>query len=338
MVGSIVNGNVELYNKTQKSNYISEMMESGNISEETSKSYLRIFLVTHEKEKELDKDLCQFTFEEMESVLYGFEANNRNTIESYARIISSYLKWAIGKNYIKKNVLAVLKPDDFQRYLTNKEIYFKNTQLQRYEDLCENYQDAVIIRMLFEGVGGKQFSEIRNLKKEDVDFERSTLRLISTLKADTNGVPIKYTERNLRVSDRLMSLIRGAIDQKTYMKKNGELNQTDNNNIRPYTDLVDNDYVVRPSITKTEHWLHPVDKYVIYRRIAIISESLDIENLTAKFIQRSGMIYQAHLLMEDNEVSLDDLKIVSEIFNVKSYHNLKGFLTTENVLKTYPQK
>lgn len=330
--------NNSIFNAEVKHSYLEEMINEGHISEETAKSYSRIFGVTYPKELEFEKDLNEFTLEQMEEILYGFNANNRNTIESYGRIISSYLNWSVQKGLVEKSVLADFRPDSFEKYITDAEIYFTDKQLRRYEDQCENYQDAVIIRLLFMGVGGKQMSEIRNLKKADVDRTNKRLKLTNTLKADKKGLPIKSTERWIEVDERTITLIDGAINQKEYVKKNGDLKQTEFNNVRPFTDLVSNDYVVRASITKTENWNVPVDKFVIYRRIQTIAESLGIKDLTAKFIQRSGMIYHANQLIQEDELMLDDIKIVADRFNLKSYHNLKGFLTVDNIRKTYPQK
>src|SRR5690606_26236881 len=212
---------------------------------------------------------------ELETVLYSFKANNRNTIESYARIISSYLHWSVKHNLVGSNLLESYKPDDFEKLLTDDGSYISERKLRRYEDQCENYQYAVILRLLFMGVGGKVMSEIRNLKVSDVDFENNELKLTNTLKEDKNGIPVKYTTRHLKVDDRTIELIKGAIMQETYVKRNGQMIERDN--VRPFTDLVKNDYVVRASITKTEHFNTPVDKFVIYRRIAVLSETLGVD-------------------------------------------------------------
>uniref|UniRef100_UPI00406C8B6D hypothetical protein n=1 Tax=Peribacillus sp. FSL E2-0159 TaxID=2975289 RepID=UPI00406C8B6D len=58
-----------------------------------------------------------------------------------------------------------------------------------------NYQDSVILHLLFIGVGGKQLSEIRNLNKKDIDWENGRLRLVNSLKEDIYGNPLKFTER-----------------------------------------------------------------------------------------------------------------------------------------------
>lgn len=329
--------NNSLFNAEDKESFLNDMMESGAITEETSKNYERILAHTAEFEEALEKDLNRFNLKELETILFSFKANNRNTVETYARIISSYLNWSVGQGLAQVNELAELKPNDFIKYLTNSEVYFTEKQVRRWEDRMDNYQDAVIIRLLFMGAGGKQMSEIRNLKKGDIDRTNKRIRLVNTLKEDKEtGLPTKFTERWLTVDERTFNLIEGALEQKTYSKRNGQMKQ--NPHVRPYTDLVSNDYVIKSSITKTENFNQPVDKFVVYRRIQMLSEVFGIEDFTAKLIQRSGMINYGHKLLQDGKLSLDDMKIVADRFNIKSYHNLKGFLTVENILKTYPQQ
>ena len=64
------------------------------------------------------------------------------------------MNWACDKGLCQENLLSRLKTDDFNKYVVNHEEYITEKQLRRYEDLCENYQDAVILRLLFIGVGG----------------------------------------------------------------------------------------------------------------------------------------------------------------------------------------
>lgn len=325
-----------LYAKSTKEKFFYDMIHTGAISEDTARNYERILKETAKYERVSKRDLNKFGLKQIEKILYDFKANNLNTIEAYARIISSYLNWSVKQGLSTKNPLEKFKPNDFMKYLTNEEVYFTSKQLERYEDNCENYQDSVILRLLYVGVGGKQMSEIRNLTKKDIDWENKTLRLTNSLKEDENGFPVKKSIRYLEVDDRTLELIDGALKQTIYKKKNGQMK--DNPHVRDYADLVHNDYVVRASITSTDASNKPADKFVIYRRIDVIAEAFKIEKLTAKFIQRSGMMYQANKLIGDGELTLDDLKIVAEIYGLKSYHNLKGVLSLENIRKTYPIK
>lgn len=313
---------VDLYEEDFKLKYLN------TVKENTRVSYERIFKVTSPFEFMFDKDVKEFSLEQIETILYSFKSNKRNTVESYGRIISAYLNWCVENKYSENNVLKDFKPEDFEKYIANNESFLSESKIRRYEDRCANYQDAVILRLLFIGIGGRQMSEIRNLKESDVDFQTGEVVLTNTLKEE-NGLPVKSTKRVMKVDDRTLYLIAGAVKQKTYDKKNGEMEQVDR--VRTYTDLVKNEYVVRPSFTKVEHSLHPVDKYVLYRRIAMMSEVFN-NKFTAKSIQRSGMInYAKDLVGDSKEVTLEDIKIVADRFNVKSYHNLKGFITIDNL-------
>lgn len=326
----------KLFNEDDKKKFLSEMISDGSITEETSNNYERILYATYDLESVINKDLNRFNFEELETVLNNFNANNRNTIETYARIISSYLNWSVKEGFAEYNYLADLKPNDFSNYLKNEESYFSEKSLRKWEEKCENYQDAVIIRLLFLGAGGKTLSEIRNLKATDIDRDNNRIKLINSLKEDDEGNPLKFTERWLKIDDEYtFNLIEGAINQKTYSKRNGMM--ISNPHVRPFTDLVINKFVVRSSITKTDNFNNPVDKFVIYRRIDMIGDTLEIESFKAKFIQRSGMIAYANEIIQNGEVSLDDMKMVAGRYGMSSYHNLKGFLTMENILKTYPK-
>lgn len=308
------------------------------VNEKTRSSYRRIFTITSKHETELNKDIHQFSLIEIEKVLWSFQSRTKNTVESYGRIISSYLNWCVKQGIISKNVMQEMRPDDFKKFIHDDSEYISEKHLRRIEDMCNNYQDSVIIRLLFIGIGGKSLSEIRNLKATDVDFENKRIKVIESLTVDEKGFPMKYTERFVDVDERTLHMIRGAINEKIYHKRNGELAVTDYNNIRPFNDLVKNDYVVRASITKTEYHDAPVDKFVIYRRLAMIKDVLGLEKFNAKFIQQSGMMHVANNIIENDTVSLVDLKMIANQLNVKSYHNLKGFITIDNIRKVYPKE
>lgn len=331
--------NNDLFNAKVKEDYLSEMVENHSISEATVTSYRRIFTITAEYENALKKDLNQFNFQEVETILYGFNSKHKNTVEGYARIISSYLKWSVRKGLTNENVLQDLKPTDFEKYVTEAEEYITEKQLRRYEDLTENYQDSALLRLYFLGVGGKNLSEIRYFEKTDIDFNNKILRLKNVFEegnSDNDFEPIKFTERYLPVDDRTLYLLKGAMNQKVYMKKNGNISHL-KNNVKPYMDLVDNKYVFRPSISNLQNWRSPIKKHVLFTRINQLAENLGIDYLTSKFLQRSGMIYYASQLVKDGVLSYQDRQMVAEHYNVKSATNLRGFLTIENIIKTYPQ-
>lgn len=326
--------NNALYNPELKYRFLSEMIARESISEKTAKSYERVLGITSLSEEVLQKDLHDFSLNEIEKILIGFKSKNKNALESYARIMTSYLNWSVASGLSSDNPLTQLRPSDFFNYLTDEESYISTKGLRKYEDKCANAQDSVIIRLLFEGVGGTQMTEIRNLQRSDVDVVNNRLRLVNTLEFGDNGLPLKFTERYIHVEQRTINFIADALKQKTYVKRNGDMEHY--NNIRPYTDLVMNDYVLRTSITRTDNWSYPVDRHVVYRRLKAIADSLGVV-LTSKYIQRSGMMFYASKLIdkESEKISINDLKMIGSRFNYKSIHNLKGFITIENIKETY---
>ena len=332
---------VELFNEEIKERFLDDSVNRGVISQKTSESYRNIFKRTYKlKEKKAKKDLYEFDMKEMESLLIKFEANNRNTIESYGRIISSYLNWCVDNSLTDTNIIADLKPDDFIKYLLNEEKYFTYKQLLYYEEGCKNSQDSVLLRLIFNGFIGKNLSEIRNLKMTDLDKERKMIRLVNNLKEDPDsGMPIEFTERWEHLDDYTMELIEDAYGEMIYVQKNGEIKQGEKGKPREYTELVRNSYVIRASITKTNQEERPVNRHVIHRRIKMLGEYFGLKDkLDTKYIQRSGMIYYAsQLIGDEDEVTVNVLKQVAKRFNLQSHHNLKGFLTIENIRKTYPK-
>lgn len=319
----------KLFNEVLKRRFLSEFNEA------TQQNYRRIFNIVEKYEASLKKDICFFTLEEIKTVLFDFKARNRGTVESYARIISSYLNWCVEQKIIVKNVLADLRPDDFDEFVMPTEFITERT-LRRIEDFCENYQDAVILRLLFIGAGGKRLSEIRNLKKQDIDFKNKRIRLINSLKEDKIGYPVRYIERWIDVDDRTLQLIDGAIHQKQYTKRNGDI--VFDIRVKPYVDLVKNDYVIRPAVTNVESHSAPVDKYVIYRRIQMIEDTYGLKDFNSKFIQRSGMLYYANKIMVGDELTNIDIKIVAERFGISHPNNIKSFVTLENIRSLYPKQ
>lgn len=71
----------------------------------------------------------------------------------------------------------------------------------------------MIIQLCFEGVTGHGVAELVNLQRENVDFEKKQLSL-----TDDDG-----PERILKVSEDCLNLVKGALEQTRYYRRNGEV-------------------------------------------------------------------------------------------------------------------
>lgn len=315
----------EMYNKEIKENFLN------NYRKDTQLVYKRIFLKSAKLEKSLDKDLYNFTTDQLEDVLRDLNPSTLTASRSNASIIIKYLDWS-GENGLRSNInpLKVFPPKYFDKFVNASiQLYVTDEQLRDIEDFCVNAQDAVIFRLLFEGVGGRECSELRNLRKKDINFDEKVL----TLYNDKNGHKEK---RELSVSSRCIGLIEEALKQDTYAKRNGEL--IEDTRVRQFNNLVQNDYVIRNSITRTDNY-GAVSVHTIYRRIDVIRELFgDLPYLTAKGLTYSGMLAMAKELLEE-EGKLEKrqlLKICKRYnFNKETWYLLKKHINVENIEKVY---
>lgn len=289
--------------------------------EGTRNNYLRIFTKTEPIEEKLGKDLYEFNEKELSKLLKAFDSKNRATLESYGRYVSSYLNWAVEKELTDVNLLEKLKPKDFLKFVVNEEKYLTERFLTRLESQMENYQDAVISRLIFEGVGGKGFSELLNLKEEDVDFDKNILHLVE----DTNNGKV---ERDLKVSNHTIEIIKGALNQKKYAKRNG--NSVGRGS---FLELKDNGYVIKTAFTNAEtDGATGID--TIYRRLRVIEQDLGLDSFKAKFIQRSGILNMASKIAKKGvRVDSDILKQIAKRYKINTIHTMRSYLTEENLKK-----
>lgn len=312
----------ELYNEEVKEQFLSQ----SQYSDGTRIVYRRIFERSRVNEEILGKDLYDFTRQEIEEVLHDLNPLTPPISQSNGRIISSYIIWWIDKNKLNKiNPLEAVGAEWFDRFVDKtKKLYFSYKEIKRISDLCENAQDAVILRMYFEDIGGKDGSEIRNLKITDLNEDYNTLILREKGKSPRVHV----------ISDELKRLIISASKQKTYIKKDGKMIEVDN--IRQDIDLVENDYVIRNSMTRTDSLNGPVHSSVLYRRMKTLSESFGFPYLTGKNVMRSGIIYFAYqLLQQDGVLGKEQYEKIADKFRLKSWYTLKDFCNYETIERLY---
>lgn len=313
----------KLYNEQIKERFLATYPES------TRPGYRRVFIVSKRTEQLLGKDLYDFNLQEIEDVLHDLAPTTNAASQTNGRIVTAYISWAIEEGLRRNNInpLKIVDPQYFTKFVDPSiNIFFSEKRLRNIEDQCINYQDCAIFRLLFEGVEGKKLSEIRNLKKKDIDYKNNQLVL-----TDEDG-----NQRVLEVSPRAIDMVQKASKETIYHKKNGE--PIENERIRPYTDLVDNEYVFRTSITKTDNF-GTVDVHLIYRRIAAIKELFEIPFFTSTNIQKSGMIYMAkELVKKDGELLRDHYLMIAERFRVNNWYSLKDYVNMDNIMKLYGEE
>ncbi|MFS1513068.1 hypothetical protein VQL36_11615 [Chengkuizengella sp. SCS-71B] len=313
-----------LYNCEIKSKFLTKL------SDKSQYIYLRVFEISAEVEVARDTDLFDLGLDDIEIILYSLRPLTTDASHVNGRIVTSYINWSLQHGYSKgnKNELSEKKVKWFDQFVYDKnlQLYFNDSTIRKIEDDCLNYQDMVIVRLLFEGVQGKSLSEIRNIQKGNMDFNTNTVQL-----KDENG-----NERTVKLSDRAISIIERAFQQETYIKKNGQMEEDDH--MSDKTKLVENDYLIRSSLTKTTSYEKEVEKMVVYRRIQTIAKTLGIECLTAKNIVRSGMIYEGKLILEKKGIlEKEDYQKICDKFAMpkQNWYPLKKFINEKTIAELY---
>ncbi|MDQ0885905.1 integrase [Paenibacillus sp. V4I9] len=316
---------LEIYNADVKEGFLSLYQQKSQAI------YRSVFQKTKAIELFFNKDLYDFNEVDLYNLFIRFRLDYTSTARSYGRIITKYIDWSI-ENGLRNdlvNPLRQVKTKWFDQFVREEKLYFTHKEIIEIEDECVNAQDSVLIRLIFEGVLGKSAAELCNLKKTDVDFEKSELHLTD----------FDSSTRKLLVTERAIELIQKANKQKEYKKSNGMMLQRDN--VREFTDLNNTEYVIRSSNTKKDQILREVDKFVIYRRITSVENQLKLKHFTIKNIQRSGMLKQARDILIANEkfeLEYIDFLTIANLYNVNSIHTLTNFITEDKVFELYLDK
>lgn len=309
---SVVVDNEFLFENEMKNDFLS------TLKDDTAVTYRRILKLIQDNEKDLNKGISSFNKEEMKKVLSDFKANNINTLATYNSSLSRYLEFCLNRDFIDHNVSKEFSMKELNNYISS-ETYLSEKRLRRIEDQLANYQDAVVLRLIFEGVSGRGFSELLNLRRQDINYDTNTLHLRNEVKASV------FVSRDIVVSDRAIEIINGAINQKKYYKLNGTSS-------RGVTSLYDTEYVVRSSTTTKEQIGTKASLTVMHHRIKIVEDYFGFERLKAKLIQRSGMLNYALNTVEDTQnITLDDVRRVAIRFNIRNFDNLRGIITPANL-------
>ncbi|RNB59455.1 hypothetical protein EDM57_04750 [Brevibacillus gelatini] len=285
------------------------------ISDDSKGPYERIFIRSSVVEESLGRDMYDFNIKEIENVLFHLKPKTLAASKSNISIISSYLDWAIEEGY-RSNTINPMKYqlDDWAEKFIDKNIkmFFSKKEIDEIIEKCKNAQDAVIISLLFYGANGREVSELRNLRPSDVNFETNELILTDDKDNQT---------RRITTPKECITLIKDAINQTEYFKRNGHI-APNSRNTKETSELIETGYVIKPAKTKVVH-IDQVNTHVVYGRLSTISELFNIENFTVKNIQRSGMIYMAKQIL-DRDGHFGDKEQYFEIceqFGVSKFDN-----------------
>lgn len=332
----------EFFNPKQKNRYLKDQIET------TKKAYSRILLRAAKIENKLGKDLYDFNLDEIKQLLYILKATKLSTVMHSGNIIQNYIRWAIEQDLRTDNINpldAVASGEFYKQFLdTSEQTLFSEDEIMDVVKECINYQDKAVILGLYEGIYGRQYSELLSLKmssleeiEDDPEYYYAHL-----FNESVDG----YKERTLKITSKLFNILRIANNEDVYFKNNGLEFEGMRNN-KNY--LVKSDYILRAAENARTKSMEnvPAAPALINRRIAKIAELYQMPMLTATNIRNSGMLKLASkVYKESNKLSKEEYSIILQHYNVGigkngdiAYGRLKAdFLNIENIERFYGEE
>ncbi|PLR99549.1 phage lytic cycle repressor MrpR family protein [Bacillus sp. T33-2] len=299
-----------LYNEEIKEKFLSENYEN----EQTRKTIRNVFYKSEPIENVLDKDLYNFNLDEIGNVIKNSNPLSASVARSTGRFLTQYITWAAPYRKSNLNPVKGVTNEWYDQFSDKtKKIHFSEDELfNGVIEQLENAQDQALIALIFEGIIGKGFSELKPLHYNHINWNTNEIT-----------VPERDGEK-VQVSDRVMRYVEQAYKQRTYSTFNEE---TQNYNER---ELLQSDYIFK-NIKSPRAKNGEVNGSVFYTRMNNIREAFDLEYLTPNSIRQSGMIkMSADLLKEKIEegkepkLEYEDFEKIGDKYKFSKVYN-KGY-------------
>ncbi|MEK4025426.1 phage lytic cycle repressor MrpR family protein [Sporosarcina sp. FSL W7-1283] len=276
---------------------------------------------TAKTEKTEGKDLYDMTLEEIESVLYSLKPSSEKAAYSNTLKISDYIDWAFDQGYRKSNITPlslVDKTEWSKKFVAHyTRMFFTREEILDMCDALHNYVDKAVLLATFEGIGGKGYKELLNLRVKDI--EEDVDQIFLTVYESENE------SRKIEISSKLANFLRAADTEDTYVSGNGEAIVSK----ASYSKYEDSEYVFKKSRRGKQST--ELNNFYVLRKFTFFKDFFGMTYLRAKDIRASGMMYLANELAEETEtLTREDLHKIGKHYKTpmtnsptgKHYRNL----------------
>lgn len=323
---------VKIYDEPTKELFLNQF------SPKTAKTYRNVFTKTFTIEEKFNKDLSKFNLDDVAEVMNLIKPKTKQSSRSYGRVITKYNSWRNGKDFKVPQKFF----DQFVPKQSN--LYFKKSSIDYVIKHLVNDSDALIIKLLFEGVEGKEASEIRNLKITDCKSDFIVVcddkhLVVETKEGEERKYYTKDAVRAVPIEKDTLRLIKRSHNEPDYWRKNAQAEGRANGRME-LPSAYETPYVIKTAKTQGKHYMSKASQYTIYNRIEMIGNldwgDIDPEAFTTKNIKRSGMIYEAYKILKDGgELDNDSIDYICKKYNVAGQWYVKDFLNSETVEDIY---
>lgn len=258
----------DIYNPETKERFLNSIQ----ITKYPPRWWERVFEKSYMFENSKQKDLYAFTVPEILEFYKFLDIGTLNPLTVYNMNLVQYAQWALNENLITdgQNHFDVI---DFELLSTCMNKAKLSKSILSYEDFIDlidrkilNPQDAFVFICLFEGIKGKDYEEIIEIKMTDIDQENKCVQLC--------------TGRNVIITDKFIEIAQKADVQTQYIS-------TSNPDF--IRDLIPSMKIYKEKYNASTNKISRSVYNMIARNIATIHELYNV--VTAKSIKDSGLIY-----------------------------------------------
>ena len=145
-----------MYGDDQKEKFIEEYLRSKVVA---LTSLYAIFKKTEKFEEKLDKDVSEFNKDEILLMLKSFHSKSINSLLNYIVILKHYSRWVTGT--VGQNDYELISKKDVENLVDkNASVLITREDLDEIEENLLNWSDKAIVELLWEGIAGKNMSDI----------------------------------------------------------------------------------------------------------------------------------------------------------------------------------
>lgn len=296
------------YNELQKDRFLSSI----GLDQFPPLYWERLFDKTSILENIRNKDICDFTIQEIIELYKFLDSKSFDTLWLYNNNLKIYTSWCIENTLVKDGMSHFNEiTDELIKSCVNV-TYLKNSILTKDEILGItrqlNLREAFAIMAFFEGIKGEQFKEVIYLKASDINKEKQTATLI--------------TGRTIPVSKEFVNLAINANEETTYTTKG-----------RTYT-FESSLYIYKNTYTKARKEDDVVKKQRIYKSLKINLEAIGYTGITSTDLVNAGAINMINGFCEKYNYTAEQVMYDKELFElIRNKYQLDPNLKRRFLLK-----
>lgn len=274
-------------------------LKSLDVQENSLTTYLSLLNKAALLENQKNKDIFDMNKVELEELFYSFKSPSPQSISASIGFIARYIDWAIMNGYTNnrsQRLPSVIDMDYCHQFIYKASIVrYTRAQLVTYMQSFDDQRHAVFLLCLFEGIKGEGYSEILNLKMEDLKHEHGAC--YARLRNDKG-----YT-RTIEISEDLYWRLErlDKVSSTSGQPKQGQKYFSDSTYIFKKANAKGEDIQLKASFGN--------------RALNLAKTIFDNRNLIASTIQVSGMMWYIWELLKDKEEKLLNKEVLEKVAN-----------------------